>query len=285
MCAAAGSIGSSALVETGTISGLPSVTQISPADAPPGAVVTVTGTNFAPGSVAYFGRHRARTTSYVSESELKAVVPVGTGMGNVTVQLDGFVTRSTQQDIFDADVPLMWARGSTHATTGRVTYSARLLGIGSAPRGTVSFNDGHGDRCTVYLKGGSGSCELWEQARYSPYLLHATYRGSGRYIRAVTSLSETIGRTKPRITAAAWRLRSRSGSVTYYVALSAGKDPTKPTGTVTVHDRLGASCTALLGRSGHATCMIVKGSFQVDASYSGDANYLPTSIRTLRRLT
>jgi hypothetical protein len=31
--------------------------------------------------------------------------------------------------------------------------------------------------------------------------------------------------------------------------------------------------------------MIVKGSFQVDASYSGDANYLPTSIRTLRRLT
>ena len=76
-CAAAGTASSDGLLESTSISNIPSVTGVSPttSSATGGTNVTVTGTNFTPASTVSFGGTPATSTTYVSANELQATAP------------------------------------------------------------------------------------------------------------------------------------------------------------------------------------------------------------------
>ena len=104
-CAAAGAEGtSSGVLETATVSSLPSVTGVLPASGPAagGTAVTVTGTNFTPTALVSFGGVPA-STSYVSTTEIQAVAPaLGTAnqTADVTVTEGALTSRSSYSDLF-----------------------------------------------------------------------------------------------------------------------------------------------------------------------------------------
>ena len=103
-CAAAGTDDVDGLLETASVSNLPSVTDVSPTTGPAtgGTNVTVAGTNFTPASTVSFGGTYATTTTYVSGNELQATAPVSSkgGTVDVTVTAGGLTSRASSSDLF-----------------------------------------------------------------------------------------------------------------------------------------------------------------------------------------
>ena len=99
-CASGGTDGTTGLVETGQLIGIPTVASITPNVGATGSVVTVSGSNFSPTSLVQFDGTAASTT-FVSMTELQAVVPSTVRCGSlITVSTGGFATRSEQSDAF-----------------------------------------------------------------------------------------------------------------------------------------------------------------------------------------
>jgi hypothetical protein len=103
-CAAAGTDDGDGLLETTSISNIPSVNGVSPTTSPAtgGTNVTVTGTNFTPASAVSFGGTPATSTTYVSANELQATAPPSSkgGAVDVTVTVGGLTSRANPQDLF-----------------------------------------------------------------------------------------------------------------------------------------------------------------------------------------
>jgi len=177
-------------------------------------------------------------------------------------------------------VPSLSLSGPVAATTGPVSYSTLVSGSDGTPTGTVTISDTLAS-CTVSLDGsGGGSCQLVESAALSPYSVTATYNGDGTYESLTATISETVGLALPA--AVLTGVAGSGGVVTYDVTVSGpqGLGVPVPTGTVTVNDSNGGSCTtATLDSNGSGTCQITESaSFTATATYIGDLNYISTTV-------
>jgi hypothetical protein len=90
------SLGTSAVTSTDgyTYDAPPTVSSISPASGPKGTVVTVTGTDLVAGAKVVFGKTAASKVVRISNTELMATAPAGTGTVPVTVTTAGGTSAS-----------------------------------------------------------------------------------------------------------------------------------------------------------------------------------------------
>jgi hypothetical protein len=67
----------------------PRITGFNPASGAVGDVVTITGTNFTTNAVVRFFTNRVAATTYISGTQLQAVVPTNAQTGRISVETDG----------------------------------------------------------------------------------------------------------------------------------------------------------------------------------------------------
>jgi hypothetical protein len=140
-CAAAGTDSADGLLETASLSNLPSVTGVSPTAGPAtgGTNVTISGTNFTPASTVSFGGTPAMATTYVNADELQATAPpFSTGETvDVTVTTCGLISRANPLDLF-SDLPSVTG---VSPTTGPATGGTIVTVTGGnfSPASIVSF--------------------------------------------------------------------------------------------------------------------------------------------------
>ncbi len=136
-CAAGGNDNSNGLLETGGITNLPSVTGVAPDTGPAqgGTSVTVTGTNFVPGSVVEFDGVAAPTT-FASADQLIATSPPAPAPTpvDVTVTTGGLTSRANFLDTFGYIFSqLTITTAPLPLGTLKRQYSAKLLAGGEVP--------------------------------------------------------------------------------------------------------------------------------------------------------
>jgi hypothetical protein len=83
------------------------VSGISPTSGPTSGSTTVviTGSGFVPGSTVDFGAKKAKSSTFVSPTEIKAVSPAGTGSVNVTVTDAAGTSATSSADVFTYSNP------------------------------------------------------------------------------------------------------------------------------------------------------------------------------------
>jgi hypothetical protein len=158
---------------------------------------------------------------------------------------------------------------------GTVTYSVEAAGASPVPTGLVAVADGAGNDCTAELDNGQGTCQITEMPGKS-YAVAATYDGDFNYVSGAAGvhLGVSSGAAVLVLSAAP----GVTGPVTYEVALAG--DAGVPTGTVSIADGAGGTCTVELS-GGTGSCEIseraVNGTLDVSATYNGNTVYPATS--------
>lgn len=164
------------------------------------------------------------------------------------------------------------------AISGSVTYSVSVIGTGPTPTGTVVVSDGDGGTCTLTLISGSAGCAITEESGHSPYSISASYAGDSYYTTGSGTLIEAVNPAVANVVLTPSSDPASQGPVTYTTVVT-GNGST-PTGSVTVSDGQGGSCTATLNSS-VANCAVIESGlnspFTITATYSGDANYSTAS--------
>lgn len=148
------------------------------------------------------------------------------------------------------------------------------------PSGTVSVTDGTAT-CTVTLSSNGdgtsgGSCSLTEASAATPTYT-ASYGGDANFDVSSGSYDETIAPadTTTTITSISGSTLGQPLTLSVHVAPVAPGSGV-PTGTVTITDGKGHTCTATLNASGNGSCTItetVTGTYVFNATYNGDADY------------
>jgi hypothetical protein len=83
-----------------TYDSIPTVASISPTSGPAGTVVIVNGTGFAPGATVAFAAKPATKVVRVSNTQLKATAPAGSGAADVIVATPGGTSATSATDRF-----------------------------------------------------------------------------------------------------------------------------------------------------------------------------------------
>ncbi|HEU5072265.1 MAG TPA: immunoglobulin domain-containing protein [Verrucomicrobiae bacterium] len=150
-------------------SGVPFITGITPTMASPGAVVTITGTNFNPVAVSnrvFFGAVAAPVLS-ASASQLTVRAPVGATFGPITVAVGGLVAASDA--LFE---PTFTGSGANVATTNFA--SSFNLGTGGGPGSCVVADlDGDGKPEIALVTGDNHAVAIFRNLSSNGALLGA----------------------------------------------------------------------------------------------------------------
>jgi hypothetical protein len=159
--------------------------------------------------------------------------------------------------------------------TVSVSVSAASPGAGT-PSGSVTVSDGTGGTCTVAaLSGGAGSCSLTSTS-YGAKTLTATYGGDSNFNGSAgtkahqvnqAATTTTIGLVNPEPS-----LLGQPYSVPFTVTVNA-PGAGAPTGTVTVSDGTGNTCTAAASTGACTLPSLTVGAKTLTATYSGDTNF------------
>jgi Bacterial Ig-like domain (group 3)/Kelch motif/Galactose oxidase, central domain len=158
-----------------------------------------------------------------------------------------------------------------------VSVAVTAPGVGPVPDGdTVTVTDGTGASCTITLVSQGGSCNVTSTTPDTKTIT-ATYNGDTKFnTSASTGVSHTVNKanTTTTITSNTPNPSTVGQSVTinYSVAVSSPGSGTS-TGSVTVSDGAGDSCTGTLAAG---TCSITfnnAGTFTLTATYGGDTNF------------
>jgi len=166
------------------------------------------------------------------------------------------------------------------AVSGPVSYSVAVTGgaLGPLATGSVSVSDGQGGACSVTLVGGVGGCSMTETALYSPYQVTASYSGDGNYAAASGGITEAVNRAMAGVTLTPSSNPADGGLVDYAVQVTGTSS--MPTGSVTISDGQGGTCSAPLV-NGLSNCAITETALTspltISANYGGDANYSSSS--------
>ncbi|MGH9456864.1 MAG: Ig-like domain repeat protein, partial [Thermoanaerobaculia bacterium] len=155
-----------------------------------------------------------------------------------------------------------------------VSVSVTVTGGSMTPAGSVEISDGAGASCTITLASGAGSCSF-TPAVPGMRNITATYGRDAAHTGSTSSVSHQFvgGATTTAIVSHAPNPSVVGQAVTVSVTVSASFGT--PTGSVTVSDGAGASCTAGL-TAGAGSCSFtafVAGTRDITASYSGDGIY------------
>jgi uncharacterized repeat protein (TIGR03803 family) len=165
------------------------------------------------------------------------------------------------------------------ATVGQVvTISATATGSGATPTGTVTFM--YGARTLATLPLTSGTASISPSTAGLPagnYLLTASYSGDTNYSAAVSAgYTVTLNKMTPAITLSATPNPAAIGQRVTIAATASGSGAA-PTGTVAF--KYGSLTLASLPLTGGtasfapSTNGLPPGTYDLTASYSGDANY------------
>ena len=169
--------------------------------------------------------------------------------------------------------------------TGSITYDVTVTGAGATPTGSVDVNDGQGGTCSIpSLSAGAGNCSIVENASDSPYTVTATYNGDSNYaVGATHTVSENVGLGTPTVTITGNPNPAGTGTVSYDVTVT-GSGAT-PTGSVTVTDGQGGTCSVASLSAGSGNCSIAENAadspYTVTATYNGDGNYASGATNTV----
>lgn len=274
--------------ESETIGTSPSSLNVSASPSPgtTGAVaynVTVTGADGDPTGVVYVDDNVGGSCAAVLNNG-NASCSIEEGAQNspygITAQYFGDATYaetagSTTEVVSPATPSVLVSSSPNPGQPGGVTYSVNVTGVsGITPTGSATVTDGAGGSCTATLSGGSGQCEISEDASATAYTVTASYSGDGNYLTATASTSETVNQATPTVFMTATPNASNPAEVAYAVLVT-GTGPA-PTGTVEVNDGRGMSCTVILNQ-GSGNCTITEATasdgYLVTGNYSGDVNY------------
>jgi hypothetical protein len=159
-----------------------------------------------------------------------------------------------------------------------VTISATATGSGATPTGTVTFM--YGARALATLPLSSGTASISPSTAGLPagnYLLTASYSGDTNYSAAVSAgYTVTLSKMTPAITLSATPNPAAIGQTVTITATASGAGAA-PTGTVAF--KYGSLTLASLPLTGGtasfapSTSGLPPGTYDLTASYSGDANY------------
>jgi Big-like domain-containing protein len=176
---------------------------------------------------------------------------------------------------------------TSHSPNPSVTGQAYSVSVtvspvsgSGTPSGNVTVNDGAGANCVVTLSGGSGSCSL-TAATAVARTLTATYGGDASFNgstsppvnhtvnKADTTTTITGDSPDPSTTGQAYTVN--------FTVVANAPGAGSPTGTVTVSDATGASCSASVAAGSCSITSTSAGSKTLTASYPGDGNFNPSS--------
>ena len=165
------------------------------------------------------------------------------------------------------------------AYTVNVTVTAVAPGTGT-PSGSVTVSDGTGGACTIAsLSGGAGSCALTSTSSGAKTLT-ASYTGDSNFNGSSgtkghqvnpAATTTTIGTVTPEPS-----LLAQPYTVNFTVTVNAPGAGT-PTGTVTVSDGTGNTCSATLATGSCTLPSLTAGPKTLTASYQGDTNFAASS--------
>ncbi len=168
--------------------------------------------------------------------------------------------------------------GQSYSVAASVSVNAPGAGM---PTGTVTVSDGAAT-CTITLP--ATSCDLSSATVGAPKTITATYNGDGNFNGSVGTATHTVTKTDTTTTvtnAATLGVATVVGqayAVNWQVTVNAPGSLGAPlSGSVTVSDGTGGSCTAAVSAG---TCNLTStstGGKTVTASYAGDANYNDSS--------
>jgi hypothetical protein len=203
--------------------------------------------------------------------------------GNTAVGTTQTVIKANTATTITSNTPNPSTVGLTVMVTFAVAPSPPGVGV---PTGTVTVSDGTGDTCTGTLSGGTGSCAIpiLTPSTPGPKPLTASYLGDANFN---TSTSPSVPQTvlKANTVTTITSISPTSVVVGQPVTVSfkvtpPASDVLTPTGTVTVTDGVGDSCSgSLSGASpdiGMGSCSFVPsstGPLTITASYPGDSNF------------
>lgn len=203
---------------------------------------------------------------------------------NQSVSLYGTGIKANTSSMITSNTPNPSTVGLT--VTVNFTVTASPPGMGT-PTGSVTVSDGTGDSCTGSLSGGAGSCSvpILTPSSPGPKPLTASYSGDSNFNASISpAVSQTVIKantttsiTNPTIPAL---VVGQSMIVGIKVTPPTG-DILTPTGTVTVSDGAGDSCTATLNGSATGSCTLTPttpATKTLTATYSGDSNFNSSSV-------
>ena len=127
----------------------PSIAGFAPSSGPTGTTVTITGAQFTGATEVAFGGTSAQSFSIDSDTQITAVVAVGTVTGNVTVTNPGGTATSAHPFVVVAPRPLIYTLspgqglpGSTVTILGQNLSGASAVTFGGVP--AISFSSSNG---------------------------------------------------------------------------------------------------------------------------------------------
>ena len=164
-----------------------------------------------------------------------------------------------------------------------ITVNVTVTGAGATPTGSVTVTATTGESCTIAsLANGAGSCSI-AFATATGRTLTASYGGDANYSPASSSpVSHTVNPAATILAVTGDAPDPSSVGQAYTVTWTFGvasPGSGTPTGSVTVSDGQGGSCSAP-ATPGAGSCSLtstVAGNLTLTASYPGDGNYLGSS--------
>ncbi len=227
----------------------------------------------------------------VTETSTGASEPITALAFSLVLPGSGWLSTSDYSMVNDGSSGVV-VSGPANATTGPVTYDVTVSapsGGTLVPTGSVSISDGT-NTCSVasltavstppgYYES-AGSCAIDENA--GTYAVTATYTSTNGYPTVSGATTETVAKATPSVVVTSTDNPGVTGPVPYQVTVDGPTGATAPTGSATVSDGKGGTCSAALSStsgSSDATgsCSISEQAadspYSVTAAYGGDSNY------------
>ena len=215
---------------------------------------------------------------------VSGVLTTSTGTGVINVS-----QRSTSSSVAVSPNPVLAGQPATVTVTVSDTEPS---GTKSNPTGTVTLaSNGTGDSftpsagCTLVAgAAGISSCSASASGNaVGVRTLTANYGGSGAYVGSSGTASLTIkGNTTTSITGDSPAPSGLGQAITVSFTVAPASPATgSPTGSVTVTDGTGATCTAALSAGGCTLVPGAAGTLMLTATYSGDAFFFGSSSTRL----
>ena len=161
--------------------------------------------------------------------------------------------------------------------TVNVTVAAQAPGAGT-PTGVVNVTDGAAN-CTVVLSSGAGSCDLTSTTAGAKTIT-AAYAGTSDFGTSSTTTAHQVGAGNTTTTIVSDSpdptFPNQSYTIGWTVTVNAPALGI-PTGTVTVVDGQGGTCSALVAAGSCSLSTSTAGAKTITAAYSGDSNLTGSS--------